>query len=138
MKHRINWTEVENTPENANYFNFKWKELSNGIDYNSLNRNPGMKQIVNHYENHYAISNKSNMFIDNSCFRFCYGGRERFRSLGMLQDRCIEYESSTMNRCAYKCSSQAKRKTSIFSSFLNIKVILLAIVFGLIALLAPP
>ena len=64
MKHRINWTEVENTPENANYFNFKWKELSSGIDYNSLNRNPGMKQIVNHYENHYVISNKANMFIN--------------------------------------------------------------------------
>ena len=26
MKHRINWTEVENIPENANYFNFKWKK----------------------------------------------------------------------------------------------------------------
>ena len=64
MKHRINWTEVENIPENANYFNFKWKELSSGIDYNSLNRNPGMKQIVNHYENHYVISNKANMFIN--------------------------------------------------------------------------
>ena len=64
MKHRINWTEVENIPENANFFNFKWKELSTGIDYNSLNRNPGMKQIVNHYENHYAISNKANMFIN--------------------------------------------------------------------------
>ena len=64
MKHRINWTEVENIPENANYFNFKWKELSSGIDYNNLNRNPGMKQIVNHYENHFAISNKANMFIN--------------------------------------------------------------------------
>ena len=64
MKHRINWTEVENIPENINCFNFKWKELSNGIDYNSLNRNPGMKQIVNHYENHYVLSNKANMFIN--------------------------------------------------------------------------
>ena len=64
MKHRINWTEVENIPENQNLFNFKWKELSSGIDYNSLNRNPGMKQIVNHYENHFAISNKANMFIN--------------------------------------------------------------------------
>ena len=64
MKHRVNWTEVENIPENANFFNFKWKELSSGIDYNNLNRNPGMKQIVNHYENHFAISNKANMFIN--------------------------------------------------------------------------
>ena len=64
MKHRVNWKEVENIEENTNYFNFKWKETSKDIDYNSLNRNPGMKQIVNHYENHYAISNKANMFIN--------------------------------------------------------------------------
>ena len=64
MKHRINWNEVEDKPENTNCFNFKWKELSSGINYNSLNRNPGLKQIVNHYENHYVISNKANMFIN--------------------------------------------------------------------------
>ena len=64
MLHRVNWTPTENPLENLNVFNFKWKELSFGIDYNSLNRNPGMKQIVNHYENHYAISNKANMFIN--------------------------------------------------------------------------
>jgi len=64
MAHRINWVSVENPPENYNSFNFKWKELSFGIDYNSLNRIPGVKQIVNHYENHFAISNKANMFIN--------------------------------------------------------------------------
>ena len=64
MSHRINWAPTENPMENLNMFNFKWKELSYGIDYNSLNRNPGMKQIVNHYENHYVISNKANMFIN--------------------------------------------------------------------------
>ena len=69
MLHRVNWTETENPLENLNYFNFKWKELSFGIDYNNLNRVPGMKQIVNHYENHYAISNKANMFIN--LMRYC-------------------------------------------------------------------
>ena len=64
MQHRINWIPTENPLDNLNVFNFKWKELSFGIDYNSLNRNPGMKQIVNHYENHYSISNKANMFIN--------------------------------------------------------------------------
>jgi len=64
MAHRINWVPVEKPPENYNSFNFKWKELSIGIDYNSLNRIPGVKQIVNHYENHFAISNKANMFIN--------------------------------------------------------------------------
>ena len=60
MAHRVNWVPTENPLDNLNVFNFKWKELSYGIDYNSLNRNPGMKQIVNHYENHFAISNKAN------------------------------------------------------------------------------
>ena len=64
MAHRINWIPAENPSDNSNIFNFKWKELSYGIDYNSLNRNPGMKQIVNHFENHYVISNKANMFIN--------------------------------------------------------------------------
>ena len=64
MAHRVNWIPIENPPENCNSFNFKWKELSYGIDYNSLNRNPGTKQIVNHFENHYVISNKANMFIN--------------------------------------------------------------------------
>ena len=64
MAHRINWVPVEKPPENYNSFNFKWKELSFGIDYNSLNRIPGVKQIVNHYENHFVISNKANMFIN--------------------------------------------------------------------------
>ena len=64
MAHRVNWVPTENPLDNLNVFNFKWKELSYGIDYNSLNRNPGMKQIVNHYENHFAISNKANMFIN--------------------------------------------------------------------------
>ena len=63
MAHRVNWVPREKTVENMNAFNFKWKELSSGIDYFSLNINPYMKQIVNHYENHYAISNKANMFI---------------------------------------------------------------------------
>ena len=64
MAHRVNWAPVENPPDNFNAFNFKWKELSYGIDYNSLNRNPAIKQIVNHYENHYVLSNKANMFIN--------------------------------------------------------------------------
>ena len=69
MYHRINWVEAPNPePDNPDYasnvFNFKWKELSYGIDYFTLNKNPKMKQIVNHYEFHYAISNKAYMFIN--------------------------------------------------------------------------
>ena len=69
MYHRINWVEAPK-PEpdrpdyDSNIFNFKWKELSYGIDYFSLNKNPKMKQIVNHFEFHHVISNKSNMFIN--------------------------------------------------------------------------
>ena len=69
MYHRVNWIEAENSiPDSAdnptNIFNFKWKELSYGIDYYNLNKNPKMKQIVNHFEFHYAISNKANMFVN--------------------------------------------------------------------------
>ena len=65
MYHRINWVEVPNTEqENSNIFNFKWKELSYGIDYYNLNKNPKMKQIVNHFEYHHVITNKANMFIN--------------------------------------------------------------------------
>ena len=82
MLHRVNWVPTENPLENLNNFNFKWKELSQGIDYNSLNRNPGMKQIVNHYENHYAISNKANMFIN--LMKYC---EQRKISIFKIKDR---------------------------------------------------
>ena len=69
MYHRINWVEApkpekDSSDYDSNIFNFKWKELSYGIDYFSLNKNPKMKQIVNHFEFHHVISNKSNMFIN--------------------------------------------------------------------------
>jgi len=61
MCHRTNWKEQH---KYINYFNFKWKELSSGIDYNQNDKLAKTKQVVNHYENHYAISNKANMFIN--------------------------------------------------------------------------
>ena len=69
MYHRVNWIESEDSiPDSVdnptNTFNFKWKELSYGIDYYNLNKNPKMKQIVNHFEFHYSISNKANMFMN--------------------------------------------------------------------------
>ena len=69
MYHRINWVEAPNPePDNPDYatniFNFKWKELSYGIDYYNLGRDPKMKQIVNHFEYHFAISNKAYMFVN--------------------------------------------------------------------------
>ena len=69
MHHRINWVEATNPEPNnpdyaSNIFNFKWKELSYGIDYHNLSKDPKMKQIVNHFEFHYAISNKANMFMN--------------------------------------------------------------------------
>ena len=69
MYHRINWIEADNPDPNnpdypSNIFNFKWKELSYGIDYFNLNKNPKIKQVVNHFEFHHIISNKANMFIN--------------------------------------------------------------------------
>ena len=61
MCHRTNWKEQQ---KYINYFNFKWKELSYGIDYNDNDKLGKTKHVVNHYENHFAISNKANMFIN--------------------------------------------------------------------------
>ena len=62
MKHRINWREPFSSV--TSLFNFKWQQLSYGIDYNSLGAIRNTKQIVNHFENHYFITNKANMFIN--------------------------------------------------------------------------
>ena len=69
MKHRVNWIKPFSVV--STLFNFKWQELSIGIDYHSLGYFPNVKQVVNHYENHYAISNKAKMFINllNYCER---------------------------------------------------------------------
>ena len=65
MQHRINWSE-NNSPEAEKSFdfNFKWKELNFGTEYVYLNKNPKMKQMVNHFEFHHVISNKANLFIN--------------------------------------------------------------------------
>ena len=62
MQHRINWKEPFNPV--TTLFNFKWQQTSIGIDYNNLDCDSSSKQLVNHYENHYSISNKANMFIN--------------------------------------------------------------------------
>ena len=69
MRHRINWIKPFSVV--STLFNFKWQELSYGIDYNSLGCFPNIKQVVNHFENHFVITNKAKMFINllNYCER---------------------------------------------------------------------
>ena len=62
MKHRINWIKPFSVV--STLYNFKWQELSYGIDYSSLGCFQNIKQIVNHFENHFVISNKAKMFIN--------------------------------------------------------------------------
>ena len=62
MKHRINWIKPFSVV--STLYNFKWQELSYGIDYHSLGCFPNIKQMVNHFENHFVISNKAKMFIN--------------------------------------------------------------------------
>ena len=62
MLHRINWVKPFSVV--TNLYNFKWQELSYGIDYGSLGYYPNVNQIVNHYENHFVISNKARMFTN--------------------------------------------------------------------------
>ena len=48
----------------TNIFNFKWQQNTNGISYSKLGKIGNIRQVVNHFENHFAISNKANMFIN--------------------------------------------------------------------------
>lgn len=62
MQNRINWKEC---PSNAiNNFNFKWQHISTGLDFGTLSKNTSIKQMVNHFEFHPAISNKINLFLN--------------------------------------------------------------------------
>ena len=62
LEHRINWKEINDYIYNYNIVNFKWQQNIFGIDYSNLSKNNGIKQMVNHYEFHYYISNKANLF----------------------------------------------------------------------------
>ena len=62
MCHRTKWREAFSYA--SNLFNFKWQQISYGIDYMGLGKYGAIKQVVNHYENHCSISNKANMFIN--------------------------------------------------------------------------
>ena len=62
MCHRTNWKEAFSYA--TNFYNFKWQQISYNIDYSVLGRYGAIKQVVNHFENHCAISNKANMFIN--------------------------------------------------------------------------
>ena len=62
MCHRINWKESFSCV--TNIFNFKWQQNTNGISYSKLGKIGNIRQVVNHFENHFAISNKANMFIN--------------------------------------------------------------------------
>jgi hypothetical protein len=67
MGHRVNWKEVG--ANGSNYFNFKWQHISTGLDYANLSKNNSIKQIVNHFEYHPAISNKMNLLI--TLMKYC-------------------------------------------------------------------
>ena len=60
FEHRINWERINDNIYNS--FNFKWQQNIIGIDFSNLSKVNGMKQMVNHYEFHYCISNKANLF----------------------------------------------------------------------------
>ena len=62
MRHRTNWKEAFSNV--TSIFNFKWHQLSRNIEFSSLGTIFSEKQLVNHYENHYVISNKAKMFIN--------------------------------------------------------------------------
>ena len=67
MQHRINWKEPFSVA--CSLFNFKWQQISYGLDFNNLSKFSSFKQMVNHFENHGFISNKANLF--QHLFLFC-------------------------------------------------------------------
>ena len=67
LKHRINWKEAQMNV--TSLFNFKWQTSTFCIDYKNLSAVESIPQIVNHFECHSVISNKSNMFLN--LFEYC-------------------------------------------------------------------
>ena len=67
MCHRINWKETFSL--SSSLFNFKWQQISYGIDFCNLSRVSYLRQMVNHFEYHTLISNKANMFAN--LFKWC-------------------------------------------------------------------
>ena len=67
MSHRINWKETFST--SSSLYNFKWQQLSHGIDFSTLSKIPYLRQIVNHFEYHTLITHKANMFAN--LFKWC-------------------------------------------------------------------
>ena len=62
MNHRTHWKEPFSNV--TSLYNFKWTELSSSLDFSSLGNFYNSKQLVNHFENHYALTNKANMFFN--------------------------------------------------------------------------
>ena len=67
LKHRINWKEAQMNV--TSLYNFKWQTSTICIDYKNLSSVESIPQIVNHFEYHNSISNKSNMFLN--LFEYC-------------------------------------------------------------------
>lgn len=65
MEHRLNWKASTLVANSSNY-NLKWKDTSAGLDFSG---NSSVKQMLNHYENHSALSNKLNLFLN--MLRYC-------------------------------------------------------------------
>ena len=67
LKHRINWREAQMNV--TSLYNFKWQAFTMCIDYNRLSSVESIPQMVNHFEYHGSISNKSSMFLN--LFQYC-------------------------------------------------------------------
>ena len=67
LKHRINWKECQMNV--TSLFNFKWQTSNMCIDYNRLSSVESIPQMVNQFEFHNTISNKSSMFLN--LFQYC-------------------------------------------------------------------
>ena len=44
-------------------FNFKWKPVSNGINFDIVGKH-GLKQVINHVQGHHELTTKDNLFLN--------------------------------------------------------------------------
>ena len=132
FKHRKNWQEIKKDFDNQN-FHFKWQQNIKNIYYNSLSKECGHKQMVNHFEFHNCLTNKANLFynmmkyaelLDKNVFKYIpftilfeYNNDNYFKKIEKFQylydnikDYIVSYEE--INQIKFK-----QNKGRLYSSF---------------------
>jgi len=134
FEHRINWENVKDNIYNS--FNFKWQQNIIGIDFSNLSKIDGIKQMVNHYEFHYCISNKANLFQNlikysetknENIFKyipftilFDYENDKYFDEIQNFEKIFDDLNDYKINYNDIKLISEKKKDSKIYSNFFSL------------------